>query len=502
MECENFDLENPLPISDDSLSVNESRPYSLLFSIEDDYIPCNKYSQECHPHLRQETFSSILQISHKSDRFSSYLAINYLDRFLSSQPFLEGRPWILRLVAVACVSLALKMRKTESVSIMDLQINAGGGFMFDCKTIEKMELLVLGALKWRMRSITPFSFINYFITLFQFKDLPSMQALKSRATEIMFKAQNETKLLEFKPSILSASALLSASHELFPLQFPSFKESILSCSYVNKDTFLRCYIMTQDLAMEDYESALETAYTPANVLDLQYSSSSSSSTSQNAENGLTLLHQASSATASAITTLRLEKDLKRRKIDGADDAVHIFQGHTDEVLSVACSPTDPNLVATGGIDDTGFLWNICQGDWVFELKGHSDSVSTLGFSFDGQLLASGSFDGLVKVWDISSQNVLNENDCLQWVKWHPRGHLVLAGSEDSSVFLWNAVSELLLNMFSAHNTTVTCGDFTPDGHTYHTEGLTCLSLSSDSTLALTGSSDSSVHLVNLRTGKV
>jgi len=44
----------------------------------------------------------------------------------------------------------------------------------------------------------------------------------------------EIKLLEYKPSIIAASALLSASHELFTLQFTSFKASILSCEYVNK----------------------------------------------------------------------------------------------------------------------------------------------------------------------------------------------------------------------------------------------------------------------------
>ena len=48
---------------------------------------------------------------------------------------------------------------------------------------------------------------------------------------------------------------------------------------------------------------------------------------------------------------------------------------------------------------------------------------------------------------------------------------------------------------------------TPDilpslGHPYHTEGLTCLAITSDSTLALTGSKDSSVHIVNIATGKV
>ena len=40
------------------------------------------------------------------------------------------------------------------------------------------------------------------------------------------------------------------------------------------------------------------------------------------------------------------------------------------------------------------------------------------------------------------------------------------------------------------------------GHPYHTEGLTCLTIASDSTLALTGSKDSSVHIVNITTGKV
>lgn len=42
----------------------------------------------------------------------------------------------------------------------------------------------------------------------------------------------------------------------------------------------------------------------------------------------------------------------------------------------------------------------------------------------------------------------------------------------------------------------------PLGHPYHTEGLTCLAITSDSSLALTGSKDSTVHIVNITTGKV
>ncbi|KAL6318264.1 hypothetical protein AAG906_035807 [Vitis piasezkii] len=206
----------------------------------------------------------------------------------------------------------------------------------------------------------------------------------------------------------------------------------------------------------------------------------------------------------------------------ADDSMHIFTGHTGELYTVACSPMDARLVATGGGDDKGFIWKIFDGDWAFELGGHKDSVCSLDFSADGQLLASGSFDGLVKIWDASSGDLRAH---LKWVRWHPRGHLVLAGSEDCTVWMWNADRSAYLNMqnnlywfddatlriWNPRSLCLLLGFslpfLTPDilpslGHPYHTEGLTCLAITSDSTLALTGSKDSSVHIVNITTGKV
>lgn len=55
--------------------------------------------------------------------------------------------------------------------------------------------------------------------------------------------------------------------------------------------------------------------------------------------------------------------------DENDDSVHTFTGHTGELYTLACSPTDPTLVATGGGDDKGFVWRIGQGDWAAELPG-------------------------------------------------------------------------------------------------------------------------------------
>lgn len=65
-----------------------------------------------------------------------------------------------------------------------------GDYIFDSFTIKRMELIILEALQWRMRSINPFSFVNYYISLFEFDERPSVQALKHRATEIILKSQN------------------------------------------------------------------------------------------------------------------------------------------------------------------------------------------------------------------------------------------------------------------------------------------------------------------------
>ncbi|XP_015070446.1 putative cyclin-D6-1 [Solanum pennellii] len=272
-----FDLENPLPFSHDETHLDTISP---LFNIETHHMPSKTYFQilinsNFLINIREATISKILQISQPFDsHFLSYLAINYLDRFLSFHSLSDAKPWILNLIAVSCVSLAFKMKKTE-YSVTDIQQDAGT--IFDIETIKRMELLILGSLKWRMRSITAFAFINFFVSLFKFKDLPFQQPLKARAIEIIFTSQNEIKILQFKPSIISASALLCASHELFPLQFSCYKTAIINCSYVHKDDLLSCYNVTQEITKKEYESILEivsSTSTPVNVLDVQMSWSS------------------------------------------------------------------------------------------------------------------------------------------------------------------------------------------------------------------------------------
>lgn len=54
---------------------------------------------------------------------TAVLAINYLDRYLSSLRFQRDKPWMIHLVAVTCLSLAAKVEETQVPLLLDLQVN-------------------------------------------------------------------------------------------------------------------------------------------------------------------------------------------------------------------------------------------------------------------------------------------------------------------------------------------------------------------------------------------
>jgi WD40 repeat protein len=86
-----------------------------------------------------------------------------------------------------------------------------------------------------------------------------------------------------------------------------------------------------------------------------------------------------------------------RASDGS--VLHTLKGHTRGITSLAFSP-DSALLASGSgfLDATIRLWRVSDGALLHTLKGHADAVNTVSFSPDGALLASGSLDGTVKLW--------------------------------------------------------------------------------------------------------
>jgi WD40 repeat protein len=74
-------------------------------------------------------------------------------------------------------------------------------------------------------------------------------------------------------------------------------------------------------------------------------------------------------------------------------------------LSVRLSPTDPALVFVGGSRGLLLMCNTATGART-PLEGHENDVWGLCVTEDGKLLASGCYDGIVKLWDTATSGCL------------------------------------------------------------------------------------------------
>ncbi|KAI0405649.1 quinon protein alcohol dehydrogenase-like superfamily [Xylaria palmicola] len=113
--------------------------------------------------------------------------------------------------------------------------------------------------------------------------------------------------------------------------------------------------------------------------------------------------------------------------------IKTFSGHAN---GVTCLQFDDNMLATGSYDATIKIWNIEKGEVVRTLQGHTMGIRAL--QFDDRMLVSGSLDGTVKIWNWRTGvciNTLNHQGGVITV--HMEGDLLASGSMDKSIKIFN-----------------------------------------------------------------
>lgn len=179
---------------------------------------------------------------------TAYLAVHYLDRFLSCHHLPQAGGWPLQLLAVACLSLAAKMEEPLVPSLLDLQVESSK-FVFEPKTIQKMELLVLTVLNWRLRVVTPFTFINFFAYKLDATGTYT-GLLIARATNLILSTIHEASFVEYWPSTIAAAAILCATSELPSLSFVTPEHAESWCDGLCKEKIKDCYKLMQQFVVD------------------------------------------------------------------------------------------------------------------------------------------------------------------------------------------------------------------------------------------------------------
>lgn len=147
------------------------------------------------------------------------------------------------------------------------------------------------------------------------------------------------------------------------------------------------------------------------------------------------------------------------------DEQNLLEGHQKLVRTVAFSP-DGEIIASGSDDGTLKLWK--QNGTLIKTLIHGGTVFSVAFSPDGEIIASSSDDETVKLWkrDGTLLKTIAQGNW-NWtysLNFSPDGQTIAAGGNDGKIKLWKRDGTLLKTL-SGHRGSVYSVNFSPDGKT-------------------------------------
>lgn len=169
-----------------------------------------------------------------------------------------------------------------------------------------------------------------------------------------------------------------------------------------------------------------------------------------------MFHLGGRAAIFEIAGVRLETLMPRPELD-------VQGGHTRGISSLALSP-DETILATGSFDNSIKLWDFATGRQLRALHRGKQAVWHLSWSPDGKYFAA--LDGpYVRLWDgktLSPLRVLTAHSMLRALAWSPDSKILASGTWGGVPTLWNVESgETQPVLSEAANCTALA--FSPDG---------------------------------------
>ncbi|MCY3411779.1 MAG: hypothetical protein INQ03_09120 [Candidatus Heimdallarchaeota archaeon] len=141
-------------------------------------------------------------------------------------------------------------------------------------------------------------------------------------------------------------------------------------------------------------------------------------------------------------------------------------GHTSEISSVRYSP-DGSILASGSGDASVRIWNSTTNKEIKTLSGHLGGVRSVSFSPDGSILASGSDDNTIILWNTTTYEEIStlsgHTGNVRSIAFSPNGRIIASGSEDDKIKLWNITSNTVITTLSSQILGIYSVAYSPDG---------------------------------------
>ncbi|XVE70190.1 hypothetical protein DITRI_Ditri10aG0052600 [Diplodiscus trichospermus] len=241
-------LEEKEELVDDAVNDEEYLP--LLFDKEMGFGFQKKESLVHSNFLKYARLDAIKWILKTREVFgfrlqTAYLSVIYFDGFLFKRSVDTEKSWVIQLLSMTCISLAAKMEEIQVPTLSELKTQFKE-VTFGSRVIERMELLVLNTLEWKMNSITPFAFLPFFISKICKESPPDH--FMSRTVQFILAIMKEINLMEHRPSIIAAAATLRALDQR--LTRKALESKMNSVSYgglMEIEDVFNCYNLMQKL---------------------------------------------------------------------------------------------------------------------------------------------------------------------------------------------------------------------------------------------------------------